>query len=638
MEDAKGPGPVRQVRSVVAREAGEARTLDDVAPVGIFRTDRAGGCIYVNDRWRELAGLSLADALGNGWVRALHPEDRETIWAAWTATVREGRPFRFEYRFVRPDGQSSWVIGEAYAEHDGSGETTGFVGTVTDISALKDAEIALRREKELTENVIDSSVDGILAFDRECRFTVWNPAMELLSGVPASETLGRPAFDVFPFLKEIGEDQYMYEALAGRNPVARDRRYAVPSTGRSGFFEARYTPIRNAEREVIGGLAIVRDVTELKNAQAKLVQAGKLAAMGQLGAGIAHELNQPLAGIQLLLSSIRRQPDRPIERVTEELDMIAEQITRMGRIVDNVRAFARKSNFQPGPTSPLQPLDRAQMLMAEQLRLSGIELATEIENDLPLIHGDAVQLQQVFLNLLSNALHALEVHEGVKRVDIGARSRGEAVEFWVQDSGPGISVEVRDNIFEPFFTTKEPGRGTGLGLSLCYGIVQGHSGEIHVEQPEVGGTRVVFRIPVARDARLASADETTVEQNKPDARILVVDDEAMLRKVIGSCLVQLGYSFEVAADARSALCLAAKGSFDLALIDLKMPTVDGRALCAKLRGQHPELTLVVMSGFVTEEDHAELDELGVAAVLSKPFTATELGKTLALALGAREAD
>ena len=139
------------------------------------------------------------------------------------------------------------------------------------------------QDPDLLANIIRSSVDGVLAFDRECRYTVWNPAMERISGVAASQALGRCAFDVFPFLEEIGEDWYFYEALAGRQAVARDRRYTVPSTGHAGYFEGRYIPMRSAGGDVVGGLAIIRDITDLKEAQAQLVQTSKLAAMGELG-------------------------------------------------------------------------------------------------------------------------------------------------------------------------------------------------------------------------------------------------------------------------------------------------------------------------------------------------------------------
>jgi PAS domain S-box-containing protein len=143
-----------------------------------------------------------------------------------------------------------------------------------DSDVPRGTEEALRRERELNANIIDSSVDGIFTFDRELRYTVWNPAMERISGVPASDTLGRRAFDVFPFLRDIGEEWYLREALAGRSVAADDRPFTIASTGHSGFFHGRYTPLRNAAGHVVGGLAIIRDVTDLKTAQAQLLQAG----------------------------------------------------------------------------------------------------------------------------------------------------------------------------------------------------------------------------------------------------------------------------------------------------------------------------------------------------------------------------
>lgn len=625
MDDAKVPG--RPSRPAIAA-SGWGRTLDDIWPVGIFRMDLSGACIDVNERWCALTGLSRDEGLGSGWQRVLHPGDRDSIVADWDTVSGTGDWVRREHRVVRPDGTQVWVIAEVHPVRDRGGVTLGYVGTLTDVTALAGARHALRREKELKENIIGSSVDGILAFDREYRYTVWNPAMEKLTGLPEAETLGRCAFDVFPFLREIGEDQYLDDALAGREAIAKDRRYVVPSTGREGFFEGRYSPLRNQAGDVVGGLAIIRDITAVKDAEAKLLQAGRLAAMGQLGAGVAHELNQPLTGIRLLLDMIRERGDRRVGEVTGELDVIAEQVQRMGRIVENIRGFARRSAFTPYPVPATRPLQSALALMAEQLRLAGIEVVETIEPDLPAVHADELQLQQVFLNLLSNALHALETHAGARTMRIDVRSRGDRVEVRLEDSGPGVPVEIRKQLFEPFFTTKDPGHGTGLGLSLCYGIMQAHGGAIRFEAPEGGGACFVIEVPHAHAGDGASIERPPPAHEERKARVLLVDDERLLREVLGRSLTHLGHVFVAASDGDSALVLARQETFDLALIDLKMPKMNGRTLCARLRELRPDLPLVIMSGFITEAERVELVTLGVRAILTKPFDGAILGEVI----------
>lgn len=374
------------------------------------------------------------------------------------------------------------------------------------VSGLMQSDGSTKQEHELLLSVVRSSVDGVLAYDRECRYTIWNPAMERISGVAATKTIGKCAFDVFPFLKEIGEDRYFYETLEGREVVTRDRSYTVPSTGHSGFFDGHYMPLRNAQGKVIGGLGIIRDITDLKATQAQLLQSGKLSAVDQLGAGIAHELNQPLACLQLLLNMIRKTPQQTIADCAEDLQIMSDQLVRMAKIVDNIRVFSRKSHFEARPTRATEPLNAALALVSEQLRMAGISVQEDIEDDLPLIDGDPSRLQQVFLNLFNNALQALDGASGDKRIEVGARVRPQVVEFWVEDSGPGFGSEQLERALDPFYTTKDPGQGTGLGLSLCHRILREHAGEIQLENAGGGGGRVVFRVP--RSARTVDDERT----------------------------------------------------------------------------------------------------------------------------------
>jgi len=241
---------------------------------------------------------------------------------------------------------------------------------------------------------------------------------------------------------------------------------------------------------------------QLKETQAQLIQAGKLAALGELGAGIAHELNQPITSIrgfsQLLLREARtKMPGR-----VDTLERIVQDTERMGRTVDNVRTFARQHNYSPEEIPATGPLDAALELVSEQLRLRGISFEKHVAQDLPCVLGDKIQLQQVFLNLLSNARDALEQEpeagEGNgKRIRLSVEVEGDHVKYVVEDNGPGVAAEHEERIFDPFFTTKPPGKGMGLGLSLSYGIVKEHKGEIIHTRAGSGGARFTVLIPTA---------------------------------------------------------------------------------------------------------------------------------------------
>ena len=237
----------------------------------------------------------------------------------------------------------------------------------------------------------------------------------------------------------------------------------------------------------------------LRNVQAQLIQAGRLAAVGELGAGIAHELNQPLTTIQGFAQRIIHKPDRMVSEFKDELDLIIRGTDRMSRIVNNIRRFARQDTYTPKPLDLMTPCRDALALMAEQLRLSGIDVQIPETCFLPLVAGDVVQLEQVFLNLLSNARDALvEDTENQNKIiqiqpDIGPTS---AI-IKIIDNGPGLTPGDSSKIFDPFYTTKPQGEGTGLGLSIAHGILQSHSGKVVYSPGINGGCEFAVHVPVA---------------------------------------------------------------------------------------------------------------------------------------------
>jgi C4-dicarboxylate-specific signal transduction histidine kinase len=242
---------------------------------------------------------------------------------------------------------------------------------------------------------------------------------------------------------------------------------------------------------------------QLKETQAQLIQAGKLAALGELGAGIAHELNQPITSIRGFSQLLLREARSKMPGKVDTLERIIHDTERMGRIVDNVRTFARQQGYSPEELPATAPLDAALELVSEQLRQRGITLERQVEQDLPRVLGDKIQLEQVFLNLLSNArdaLEQLEARDGEgngKRIRLAVELEGGHVRYTIEDNGPGVAGEHEDRIFDPFFTTKPPGKGMGLGLSLTYGIVKEHKGEISYSRASGGGARFTMLIPIA---------------------------------------------------------------------------------------------------------------------------------------------
>src|SRR5213078_3987908 len=292
-------------------------------------------------------------------------------------------------------------------------------------------------------------------------------------------------------------------------------------------------------------LCVIRDVTDQKMLQEQLIQSEKMSAIGQLVSGVAHELNNPLAGIsafaQLLLAEKRFPPD---QRTAAET--IYSEARRASRIVQNLLTFARQHKAEKVPTALNQVLDDTLELRGYELRVRGIDVRREYDESLPDTMADAHQLQQVFLNLITNAEQAMEKSDGHHhRLTVSTRRATDAVRIEIEDTGGGIPPNLVERIFNPFFTTKPTGSGTGLGLSISLGIVREHEGKIWAENATQGGARFVIELPVVAPRATGDFPSTPVVQPVTDRlHVLVVDDEASVRVALQRYLSSRGHEVE----------------------------------------------------------------------------------------------
>jgi len=363
----------------------------------------------------------------------------------------------------------------------------------------------------------------------------------------------------------------------------------------------------------------VRERTE------RLLQSEKVATMGSLLAGVAHELNNPLAvviGHSLLLRESARDAD--VAQRAEKIQVGAE---RCGRIVQNFLALARQRPPERGPVRINQVVEEAMELLAYELRADGVAVSRRLADDLPVLCADAHQLHQVLVNLVANAHHAMRQSTAPRRLEVTTRRdpSDAHVVIAIADSGPGIPAENRARIFEPFFTTKPPGEGTGLGLSLCRGIVQEHGGRITVESPPGGGATFVIALPVL--APSADADGGGPAEGLAPVegrRILVVDDESALAAVLVETLERDGHRVEIARDGAEALRRLERHAYDLVVTDSRMPGLDGPDLYRELARRFPALCkrTIFVTGDVLAPDKDRFLRSTGAPFLSKPFDLT----------------
>ncbi|HUB52972.1 MAG TPA: ATP-binding protein, partial [Terracidiphilus sp.] len=361
---------------------------------------------------------------------------------------------------------------------------------------LEEKMVEFERLKEFNENIVESINVGILAVDLNDRIESWNAQMEAMYALSRAEVLGQALRAVFPL--------EFIEAIEGfRNEQGVHHLYKFPLTTRAG--EQRTTniavaPLLSRDFVPVGRIILVDDITDRVSLETQLAQADKLSSIGLLAAGVAHEINTPLAVISSYAQMLSKQL-RGDTRLTPVLDKITQQSFRAAEIANGLLNFSRTSTTEFRDTNLNQVIRDTLSLLEHQLKTAQILVDLDLAEELPLIHGNSGKLQQVFLNLLLNAKDAMP-GGGTLRVATTVNGQVEAL---VSDSGSGIAPEHLKRIYDPFFTTKttvKPGdrRGTGLGLSVSYGIIQEHAGKIRVESAIGAGTTFHLEFPLLRNS------------------------------------------------------------------------------------------------------------------------------------------
>jgi len=465
--------------------------------------------------------------------------------------------------------------------------------------------------------VMESVPDAITVLDREGRMTDLNPparAMMVREGKLQSGNL----FDSLD--DDAAKIVRAKLAAAFQGEVQRFDLPFLRGDGMRGHSTVVYAPVREGGR-VTRVLALVRDVTDQKRTEAQLQQAEKLAAMGQLVSGVAHEINNPAAIISGFAQTLLLDELKPDHR--EMVQMVYDEATRIGRITSNLLAFARAGSQQRALVDVNDLVRRTFALRSYHLSTLNIAVLLELDPQEPKIWADASELQQMLLNLLINAEQALMTIEGTRTITVRSRPDETELRLEMADSGPGIGADIRGRIFDPFFTTKPEGLGTGLGLSICYGIAQEHGGRIWVEsEPGKGAT---FIVTIPRDPRQegqqVAAPPLPPQPAMGPLSVLVIDDETALRNALLRFLQRRGIQGQGVSDGAEALRVLKEHDFHVIISDVRMPGMAGREFIERLRRERPELVarLIFSTGDTFAPDTAALLQEVGAPTVTKPF-------------------
>jgi PAS domain S-box-containing protein len=614
----------------------------EALPDGFILLDPDDRVVLVNSKYREFyakSGHLLSPGADFGAFLRHHAELGEIV----EARGRVDEFVRFQLEEMQPGQvvESRLASGRRLRIADFRLEDGGTVSICSDITDLKSREQALVESEERYRLLVNTLPDGVILHDDDSIRYI-NPVGRRILGIADDEGCEKYHYRDFVHPEEKAAAEARIRAIVERgedNPPAE--RHIRTRDGRDIFIEIAAVPLRRGP-EVLA-LAVFRDLTETKQARAEierqrdaLHQSEKLSALGSLLAGVAHELNNPLSIVvaQAVLMEETNRDEKVIKRAKD----IRAAADRCARIVRTFLSMARQQRPERGSVDLNELVGNALELMAYTLRTAGIEVVEHRHKDLPPIWGDGDQLHQVVANLLVNAQHAMMDRPEPRRLTIatGFDRAADMVTLTVDDTGPGVSPDMRKRIFEPFFTTKPTGLGTGIGLSVCHGVVESHGGRISVTDAPGGGARFVVQLPPA-GATAAVPAEFSV-RSMPDrakGRILIVDDEPDVADSLAEMLEILGHDVDLADSGAAALRRIADKDYDVILTDLRMPNVDGMTLYRKLEADRPDLCdrVAVVTGDTLEAPAIDFLKENGLPWIEKPFAPADVEKLVEDMLG-----
>jgi PAS domain S-box-containing protein len=605
---------------MVAKGKSEWETTFDAMSDGIFIFDRAGLLKRVNRAGAAMEAEHPRALLGRRCCEILRTTSEDSACVVETA-LEKGWSVTIE---VTPDWLNRPILVSIEPVLDKAGTVTAVVCTARDLSELRKVEAVAREHQSLLTNILESARESIYAVDMEGRFKWCNSATLLALGLKREELIGRHVCElVYEADRKLVRDK-LQTAMKGQSQTY-EMRYL------SGDGKPRYARVDNSplvvEGRTTGGLCIARDITEQKEERERAARADKLAALGQLASGVAHDFNNSLAAILGRAQLLRRQTQD--EALVRNLEIIQTAAEDAAATVRRIQTFARKS-----PAREFEMLDVSSLLndaveitrtrWQNEARLRGLDYEVTLKADSgQYTVGSASELREVFVNLIVNAVDAMPAGG---KLSIGCEREGSRLRLQFADTGTGMPEDVRQKIFDPFFTTKGA-QGTGLGLSVSYSIIERHEGSISVVSELGAGTVFTIDLPAAEvsaEVPAAPIDDTQVRS----LSILVIDDEPAVRETLAEMLEVMGHRVLLAESGQSALQTLAGNNCDLVFTDLAMPEMDGWETTREIRKRWPDMNVVLVTGYGTGTLAPAGEDRLVNGIIGKPFDFSQISQTI----------
>lgn len=589
--------------------------------------------IYSNPAFSKITGYQPEEILGRNCRFLQGAEtDLEAVRAIRRA-IAQRQEVKATLLNYRKNGQPFWnelKISPVFSEQ---GDLLYFIGIQTDITERKQAEEKIRCQAAL----LDITTDAILVRDLQDQILFWNQGANRLYGWQAEEALGKKAQHL---LREEKTPQLaaVLSTVAIKGNWQSDL-HQVTKNGKKILVESRWTLMYDEENKPKAFLVVSTDITEKKQLEVQFLRTQRLDSIGTLASGIAHDLNNIFAPV-LMAAQLLSQPQLLEKKKPDLIKTIETSAKRGAALVKQVLSFARGVEGQRTAIQLKHLVSETRQIVNETFP-KFIEINTDISQDLWMVSGDATQLHQVLINLCVNGRDAMPrggtlsisagntvIDESYARMNIDAHM-GAYVVFTVKDTGVGMPPEVVERIFEPFFTTKELGKGTGLGLSTVLSIVKSHGGFLEVTSTVDEGTQISVYLPASEATQIPQILDDEFSQGQGEL-ILVVDDEAAIRETSKISLETYNYRVLTANDGIDAIALYAQHQQDisLVLVDMMMPLMDGATTIHTLKKINPHVKIIAVSGLISSNRLTQSTNSGAQAFLSKPYTTTDLLKTI----------
>jgi len=594
--------------------------------------DLQGNNVYASPSHYSVLGYKPEDRVGKSTFDIVHPDDVEGLIRVFSESLARRQPTMVEYRVRHANGHYVWLETVGDPIRDDKGDITAVVVSARDISERKASEERLRKSEE-RYRALAYSIDSMYLVDRECRYLFINEGYRQRIGIPLEEIIGRrynefhPKEDAREFTEKVKE---VYES---GKPIQHE----YISEREQKYFIRTFSPVMDQEGKSISAVTVAaKDITDRKHLEAHLLQAQKMEALGTLSGGIAHDFNNILTGIlgNIGLAMIHMQS----EDITFKRLAAAEKAALQARdLTQHLLTFSR-GGAPVKKAASITELLRDSVMFA--LTGSNVQCKFSIPADLRPLDVDEGQMNQVINNLIVNALQAMPeggtIKVGAENIIVGAGQdlplkEGKYVKISIEDEGIGISKAHLQKIFDPYFTTKQ--KGSGLGLAITYSIVRQHGGYIDVESDLGVGTKFSIYLP-ASSANMAAKERPGKEIIGGEGKVLLMDDEEVVRDVAGEMLKHMGYTVEFAKDGIGAIDLYIKARssgrpFDVVIMDLTIPGgMGGKEAIKRLREIDPSVKAVVSSGYSNDPIMADFRSYGFSGIVAKPYKIEELGRVL----------